>query len=51
MQIAVRPIRFALLALLAAGSALVAEAGIKSERMLAAIIERTPAPRVVDEGT
>jgi signal peptidase I len=42
--------RFAVLALVA-GSALVAEAGIKSERVLAAIIERTPAPRLVAEGS
>jgi signal peptidase I len=51
MQIAARSIRFALLALVAAGSALVGEAGIKSERVLAAIIERTPAPRLVAEGS
>jgi len=37
--------------LLVAGSALVAPAGIKSQRVLAAIIERTPAPRLVAEGT
>lgn len=36
--------------LLVAGSALAATAGIKSERILAAIIERTPAPRLVAEG-
>jgi signal peptidase I len=50
MQFASRT-RFALVALLAAGSALVANAGIKSERVLAAIIERTPAPRLVAEGS
>ncbi len=37
--------------LVVAGSALVLQAGIKSERVLAAIIERTPAPRLVAEGT
>lgn len=37
--------------LLVAGSTLVASAGIKSERVLAAIIERTPAPRLVAEGS
>jgi signal peptidase I len=43
--------RLLLATLVVAGSALVAEAGIKSERLLAAIIERTPAPRLVAEGT
>lgn len=43
--------RLLLATLVVAGSALVAEAGIKSERTLAAIIERTPAPRLVAEGT
>jgi signal peptidase I len=51
MQNAPRLIRFALATLVAAGSALVAGAGIKSERVLAAIIERTPAPRLVAEGS
>lgn len=50
MQNASRPARLVLAALVVAGSALVAQAGIKSERMLAAIIERTPAPRLVAEG-
>lgn len=44
-------VRLLLATLVVAGSALVAEAGIKSERVLAAIIERTPAPRLVAEGT
>lgn len=51
MQNARRSIRLALVALVAVGSSLVAGAGIKSERMLAAIIERTPAPRLVAEGS
>jgi len=42
--------RLLLTTLLVAGSALAASAGIKSERVLAAIIERTPAPRLVSEG-
>lgn len=50
MQNARRTARLALTALVVAGSALVGQAGIKSERMLAAIIERTPAPRLVAEG-
>jgi signal peptidase I len=51
MQTRPGPARLLLAALVVAGSALVAEAGIKSERVLAAIIERTPAPRLVAEGT
>ena len=50
MQIARRTLRSALVALVAAGCAWTAEAGIKSERVLAAIIERPPAPRLVAEG-
>lgn len=46
-----RTARRLLAILVVAGSALVAEAGIKSERVLAAIIERTPAPRLVADGT
>lgn len=46
-----RSARLLLTTLLVAGSALAASAGIKSERVLAAIIERTPAPRLVAEGT
>jgi signal peptidase I len=42
--------RLLLATLVAAGSALVASAGIKSERVLAAIIEHTPVPRLVAEG-
>lgn len=46
-----RPTTHLLLAtLVMAGGALVAQAGIKSDRMLAAIISRTPAPRLVAEG-
>lgn len=45
-----RAARRLLAALVAAGSALIASAGIKSERVLAAIIEHTPAPRLVAEG-
>ena len=44
-------LRSALVALVVAGLAWSAEAGIKSERLLAAIIERTPAPRLVTGGT
>ncbi len=51
MQNVTRSLRLALAALVAAGSALVAGAGIKSERVLAAIIERTPAPRLVAQGS
>jgi len=43
--------RLILTTLVVAGSALAASAGIKSGRVLAAIIERTPAPRLVAEGT
>ena len=46
-----RNARLLMTTLVVAGSALVAQAGIKSERVLAAIIERTPAPRLVAEGT
>lgn len=51
MKSSFRTVRRLLATLLVAGSALVASAGIKSERVLAAIIERTPAPRLVAEGT
>jgi len=50
------PVNFArnflrhLCALLVLGGAVVAQAGIKSERTLAAIISRTPAPHLVPEG-
>ena len=51
MKNARRSTRLALAALfLVAGSALVAQAGIKSERTIAAIISQTPAPRLVEEG-
>jgi signal peptidase I len=50
MQNATRTARFFLATLLVAGSALIAQAGIKSERVLAAIISQTPAPRLVAEG-
>jgi signal peptidase I len=45
-----RTARRLLAAFVAAGSALVASASIRSERVLAAIIEHTPAPRLVAEG-
>lgn len=51
MQNAARFVRFLLAACVVAGSTGVAQAGIKSERTLAAIIQRTPAPRLVAEGT
>lgn len=51
MQNSTRLIRFALAALVAASGALAGSAGIKSERTLAAIIERTPAPRLVAQGS
>ena len=50
MQNATRNARLFLATLTVAGSALVAQAGIKSERVLAAIISQTPAPRLVAEG-
>jgi signal peptidase I len=50
MQYANRNTRLLLATLVVAGSALVAQAGIKSERVLAAIISQTPAPRLVSEG-
>jgi signal peptidase I len=46
-----RAVRFALATLVLLGSSLAAQAGIKSQRTLAAIIERTPAPRLVAEGS
>ncbi len=50
MQNPCRPARLLLATLLVAGASLAAQAGIKSERTLAAIIARTPAPRLVAEG-
>ncbi len=50
MSIAPRTIRLLFATLVMTGGALVAPAGIKSERVLAAIISRTPAPRLVAEG-
>lgn len=50
MQNGHRRARLLLTILMVVGSALAATAGIKSERVLAAIIERTPAPRLVAEG-
>jgi signal peptidase I len=47
---AARTARLLLTTLVVAGYALAAQAGIKSERTLAAIISRTPAPRLVEEG-
>lgn len=51
MQNAVRSLRLLLAAFAVASGAWVAQAGIKSERTLAAIIQRTPAPRLVAEGS
>jgi signal peptidase I len=45
-----RTARLLLATLVVAGATLVSEAGIRSDRMLAAIITRTPAPRLVTEG-
>lgn len=42
--------RLLILPLLLVATALPAQAGIKSKRVLAAIIERTPAPRIVMDG-
>ena len=50
MNLAIRTARLLLATLVIAGGTLVAQAGIKSERVLAAIISRTPAPRLVAEG-
>ena len=50
MRNARRTARLLLTTLLVAGSALVASAGIKSERVLTAIIQNTPVPRLVAEG-
>jgi signal peptidase I len=47
---ATRTARLLLTTLVVAGYALAAQAGIKSERTLAAIVSRTPAPRLVEEG-
>lgn len=45
-----RAIRLILTTLVVAGISLVAQAGIKSDRTLAAIISQTPSPRLVAEG-
>lgn len=50
MKNAARTARLLLMTLVVAGVALVAPAGIKSDRTLAAIISHTPAPRLVAEG-
>ena len=50
MSIAPRTVRLLFATLVMAGGALVAQAGIKSERVRAAIISRTPAPQLVAEG-
>lgn len=47
---AARSAHLLLATLLFVGGALASQAGIKSQRVLAAIIERTPAPRLVAEG-
>lgn len=51
MNNAVRTARLLLATLLVTGVSLVASAGIKSDRTLAAIITRTPSPRLVNEGS
>jgi len=50
MKNVVRSTRLLLATLFIAGGALVSQAGIKSDRVLAAIISHTPAPRLVAEG-
>lgn len=50
MKNATRTARLLLTTLMVAGVSLAAQAGIKSERTLAAIINHTPAPRLVEEG-
>ena len=50
MSYAFRHLRLLVATLVVAGSAGVAQAGIKSERLLTAIIQRTPAPHLVAEG-
>jgi len=50
MKNAPRTARLLLTTLVVAGISLVAQAGIKSDRTLAAIISHTPAPRLVAEG-
>ncbi len=51
MQDPTRTARLLLTTLLVVGVSLVAQAGIKSERTLAAIITHTPSPRLVAEGS
>ncbi len=51
MKSAARSTRLLLTTLFVAGLTLVAQAGIKSERTLAAIIAQTPSPRLVAEGS
>jgi signal peptidase I len=50
MKNASRTTRLLLATLFIAGGALVSQAGIKSDRVLAAIISHTPAPHLVPEG-
>lgn len=50
MKNAARTARLLLTTLVVAGVSLAAQAGIKSDRTLAAIISQTPAPRLVAEG-
>ena len=50
MKNVVHATRLVLATLFIAGGALVSSAGIKSDRALAAIISRTPAPRLVADG-
>ncbi|MBL9214697.1 MAG: hypothetical protein JNG83_04400 [Opitutaceae bacterium] len=50
MDLGLRRFRLSLAILLIVGAAQVSEAGIKSERLLAAILRHTPSPRLVAEG-
>jgi signal peptidase I len=51
MQNATRPARRLLATFVAVGCSLVAQAGIKSDRTLAALLTQTPSPRIVAEGS
>ena len=50
MQNATRRLRLSATILVAAAGALVAQAGINSDRVLAALISQTPSPRIVAQG-
>jgi hypothetical protein len=51
MQNATRLLRLSATVLVAAAGALVAQAGISSDRVLAALITQTPSPRIVAQGS